>query len=280
MSGNHEALNGLQVTEFKKDPESIRYIHMTEKKAKHRAPDFRKKFLIYFILAIFIIMLIGIELIYEVESDGLYKQIAESISNQFPDQADNPDMSEVRSILESLHVRVIMVVSIMFLCFAVSAIMFYCNFVKPVDKMARGVWRMAGGHLNELIPVSSDNEIGKIGELINDLAMNMQEILLHVWNHTGQDIVLMDRIVKVCGSKTGGSGIPDEIKDDLRIVRQDIEDMKTMVKAFDYYNVRFEKEKIIAGEKAYRDKPQKHTAEKIESLATHNSQLVEGEYHD
>lgn len=215
---------------------------------KKNTPDFRKKYLIYFIPAIFIILLLGVELIYEVGSDGLYKKIIESIYSQFPDHANNSDMSEVRNILESLHIRVIMVVSILFLCFAVSAIMFYRNFVKPVDKMARGVRRMAGGHLNELIQVSSDNEIGKIGELINDLAINMQEILLHVWNHTGQDIVLLDRIVKICGSKSGGNGIPEEIKDDLRIVRQDIEDMQNMVKAFDYYNVRFEKEKIIAEE--------------------------------
>ena len=254
---------------------------------KKNTPDFRKKYLIYFIPAIFIILLLGVELIYEVGSDGLYKKIIESIYSQFPDHANNSDMSEVRNILESLHIRVIMVVSILFLCFAVSAIMFYRNFVKPVDKMARGVRRMAGGHLNELIQVSSDNEIGKIGELINDLAINMQEILLHVWNHTGQDIVLLDRIVKICGSKSGGNGIPEEIKDDLRIVRQDIEDMQNMVKAFDYYNVRFEKEKIIAEETHNPGKLQKHTAENIEKLATHNSQpvtrntqLVEGEYHD
>ena len=222
---------------------------MKNRNAKNHTPDFPKKYLIYFIPAIFIILLLGAELISEVGSDGLYKQIAESISSQFPDQVDSPDMSEVRNILKNLHARVIMVVSILFLCFAVSAILFYRNFLKPVDKMARGVRRMAGGHLDELIQVSPDNEIGKIGELINDLAINMQEILLHVWNHTGQDLALLDRIVKICGTKPGGNGIPDEMKDDLRKVRQDIEDMQNMVKAFDYYNVRFEKEKIIAGEK-------------------------------
>ncbi len=249
---------------------------MKNKSAKNHTPDFRKKYLIYFIPAIFIILLLGIELIYEVGSDGLHKNIVESIYRQLPEpDKSNSDMSEVKNILESLHDRVIMVVSILFLCFAVSAILFYHNFVKPVDKMAKGVRRMAGGHLDELIQVSSDNEIGKIGELINDLAINMQEILLHVWNHTGQDIVLLDRIVKVCGTKSGGNGIPEEIKDDLRIVRQDIENMQNMVKAFDYYNVRFEKEKIIAD-----DKPAKHISDEIASLATRNTQLVEGEYHD
>jgi len=240
---------------------------MKNKGAKNHTPDYRIKYLIYFIPVIFIILLLGIELIFEVGNDGLHKKIVETIYSQFPDQANNPDMSEVRNIMESLHVRVIMVVSILFLCFGVSAHLFYRNFVKPVDKMAKGVRRMADGHLDELLQVSSDNEIGKIGELINDLAINMQEILLHVWNHTGQDIVLLDRIVKVCSTKSGENGILDEIKDDLRIVRQDIEDMQNMVKAFDYYNVRFEKEKTITGEKAYRDKPQKHTVEKIESLA-------------
>ncbi len=250
MPGNHEALNGLRITEFKKDPESIRYIHMTEKKAKHRAPDFREKYFIYCFLVFFIILMAGIELISEVRRSRLQEQIVESITSRSLEH-DNSlwNMSEAGRILQRLQNRVILVVAVLFLCVVASMFLFYRNFIRPVDEIGKAVYKMANGHLDSMVPVCSGGEIGKIGELINDLAINLQEILLHVWNHTGQDIVLLDRIVKVCGTKSGGNGIPDEIKNDLRIVRQDIEDMQNMVKAFDYYNIRFEKEKIIAGEK-------------------------------
>lgn len=229
---------------------------MTKKKAKHYAPDLRRKYFIYCFLVFFIILMAGIELIYEVRSGRLQEQIVESITNRSLEH-DNSlwNMSEAGRILQRLQKRVILVVAAVFLCVVASMFLFYRNFMRPVDEMGKAVYQMANGHLDEMIPVCSCGEIGKMGELINDLAIDLQEILLHVWNHTGQDIVLLDRIVKVCGSKSGGNGIPDEIKDDLRIVRQDIEDMQNMVKAFDYYNVRFEKEKIIAGEKHNPKKP-------------------------
>ncbi len=216
---------------------------------RNRIPNIRKKILIHFSFVFFVIFLIGVGLIHEVRGDRLQKEIAEAIVRQFPaDDNRFLDMSEVTNILERVQDRVILGISVLFLCVIASMYVFMRYFVRPLDNMGKTVYQMNQGHLDEMVSVCANSEINKIGELINDLAINLQEILLHVWSHTGQDRILLDRIVKVCCTKSGGNGIPEEIKDDLRIVRQDIEDMQNMVKAFDYYNVRIEKEKIIAGE--------------------------------
>ena len=216
---------------------------------RNRIPNISKKILIHFSLVFFVIFLIGVALVHEVGRDRLQKEIAEGIVRQFPaDDNRFVDMSEVINIVERVQDRVIFGILVLFLFVISSMYVFMRYFVRPLDNMGKTVYQMSKGHLDEMVPVCANSEINKIGELINDLAINLQEILLHVWSHTGQDIILLDRIVKVCGTKAGGNGIPEEIKDDLRIVRQDIEDMQNMVKAFEYYNVRIEKEKIIAGE--------------------------------
>jgi hypothetical protein len=122
---------------------------------------------------------------------------------------------------------------------------FMGSIAKPLDELGKVAFQMVNGRLNELVPVRTNDEIGKIGELINDLAINLQEILLHVWNHTGQDIVLLDRIGRIVNSQPGGNGMPPEIREDFRFVRQDIEDMQTMVKAFDFYRVRLDQTKVM-----------------------------------
>jgi hypothetical protein len=68
------------------------------------------------------------------------------------------------------------------------------------------------------------------------------------WNHTRQDIVLMERIAAIMSSQPGGNGMPVEIKEDFYFVKQDIEDMRNMVKAFNYYHVRLDEEKVLVNE--------------------------------
>ncbi|MDY6789744.1 MAG: hypothetical protein SWH54_00580 [Thermodesulfobacteriota bacterium] len=216
---------------------------------RNRVPGISKKILIYFSLVFFVIFLVGIGLIYELGRDRLQKEIAEDMVRQFSQsEYALPEVNEITNILRRIQDRVILGISALLLCVIASMYVFMRYFVRPIDHMGKTVYQMTRGHLDAMVSECANSEINKIGELINDLAIDLQEILLHVWSHTGQDIILMDRIVRVCGAKSGGDGIPEEIKDDLRIVRQDIEDMQNMVKAFDYYNVRFDKEKIIAEE--------------------------------
>ncbi|MGD9358937.1 MAG: hypothetical protein PVH85_08700, partial [Desulfobacterales bacterium] len=85
-------------------------------------------------------------------------------------------------------------------------------------------------------------------ESINDLAIDLQEILLHVWNHTRQDIVLMERIAPILSSQPVVNGLPAQFKENFYLVKQDIEDMRDMVKAFNYYHVRLEEEKVLVNE--------------------------------
>ena len=114
---------------------------------------------------------------------------------------------------------------------------------------------MADGRLDELIRVKTLGEIGKIGEFINDIAMNLQEIMLHVWNHTKHDILILDRIVGIIKSQPDGNGLFQEISEDFRIVKEDIENMRSMVEDFDYYGVRLKDGRTIADHDNLKGKP-------------------------
>jgi methyl-accepting chemotaxis protein len=214
---------------------------------KKRIPNISKKILIYFFFLFFLICLIGAGLIHEVGRERLQKEIAEGIVRQLSaDYNGFSDISEVANIIKRMQHRVMLGISALLLCVIASMYIFMRYFVKPLDKLGKTVYQMTRGHLDEMVTISPNGEINKIGELVNDLAINLQEILLHVWSHTSQDILLLDRIVKILGSQTRGNDLPPEIRDDLKSVYKDIEDMQSMVKAFDYYHVRLEKEKIVS----------------------------------
>ena len=55
---------------------------------------------------------------------------------------------------------------------------------------------MTDGRLDQPVQIATRDEIGRIGELINDLAINTQEVLLYFWNHTQENRELIDRLEK------------------------------------------------------------------------------------
>jgi hypothetical protein len=58
----------------------------------------------------------------------------------------------------------------------------------------------------------------------------------------------MERIAANMSSQPSGDGMPVDIKEDFYFVKQDIEDMRDMVKAFNYYHVRLDEEKVLVNE--------------------------------
>jgi HAMP domain-containing protein len=239
---NQKLRDGLQ----ERNLENIRETGIKKAGVKHYAPNFGHKILICFMPLILITLTLGAGLIYEVGSGHLFAKIQES-AIRHPSEQDKVDLgiNQIRGILKGLQNHVILVVSVLLLSVIIMMFFFMGSIAKPLDELGKVAFQMVNGRLNELVPVRTNDEIGKIGELINDLAINLQEILLHVWNHTGQDIVLLDRIGRIVNSQPGGNGMPPEIREDFRFVRQDIEDMQTMVKAFDFYRVRLDQTKVM-----------------------------------
>lgn len=232
----------------RRNPERLENLRMQNLTRIFRISNLRKRLLIYFFLIIFVTFSVGLQLIFEVGSPRLKEQISHSISSQYEDQeAAEPDMAGVGTILTRLQHRMMLIMGIVLVCVVATMFVFIRNIVEPLDAMGKAARRITEGHLDETVPIRCQDEIGKIGELINDLAINLQEVLLHVWNHTCQDIVLMDHIAEIIHAQPVDI-MPDKVKEKFDFVRKDIEEMQEIVKAFDYYNIRFEGDSLISGD--------------------------------
>ncbi len=229
-----------------------------------RISNLRKRLLIYFILIIFVTMSVGAQLIFEAGSDRLLSQIANAVKVENGD-ADTPKtIGGVAEVLKNLQHRMILVMVIVFICIIATMFVFIRNIVEPLDAIGKSAKRITDGHLDETIPIRCNDEIGQIGELINDLAVNLQEVLLHVWNHTCQDIRLMDNIAEIIHSQPGDI-MPEKIREQFDFVRSDIEEMQEIVKAFDYYNIRFEGDRLVGNED--EDKVPEREASDVSEMA-------------
>ncbi len=133
------------------------------------------------------------------------------------------------------------------LCTLIGGMLFFKrNILIPLETTRDIVQRMAEGHLDKAIRIRSDNEIGQVAEGINSLAINVQEVLLYVWNHTQQNVVLLDRISKQLQAPPDNALPSSILKEAVDQVSLKNEELKDIVTAFNYFEVKLEHEKMVS----------------------------------
>lgn len=119
---------------------------------------------------------------------------------------------------------------------------FHHYVLKPLAHVHAATRQMTDGHLDILARIARQDEIGRLGESINDLAVNMQEVLLFVWNHSQQSRELFDQTAERLAAP---EPLPT-IQDNLKKMRQNNEDLKAIVLSFSYFEIRLEHERMLA----------------------------------
>jgi len=106
----------------------------------------------------------------------------------------------------------------------------------PVRIVLRALDQLARGQLNETVSIETPDEFGQIGASINELAANLQELLLYIWKQTGQCMALLEHV----------QNNPD-LRHDRRLtleslgylkqLSESIDDLREMAKSYVFYDV-------------------------------------------
>lgn len=129
-------------------------------------------------------------------------------------------------------------------------IYFKRNIITPLAEMQAASRLMADGHLETLNYMKRADEIGSLGENINDLAVNMQEVLLFVWNHSRLSRELLENIANDLNfsldTEKPGFKIENGIQKDISKMHRNNEDLKAIVMSFSYFEIKLEDEKMVS----------------------------------
>ncbi len=136
--------------------------------------------------------------------------------------------------------------TLLFITLIGGTILFQRNIIRPLENIGKGVLRMNEGHLDQLIHIETNNEIARVAEGINGLAMNMQEVLLFVWNHTQQNFTIFGRIQEQIDGQEAGSSIPPLVKKDISQAFAGNKELQDVVTTFDYFEVKLEHKKMVS----------------------------------
>jgi methyl-accepting chemotaxis protein len=149
----------------------------------------KKKLLIYFILIAIVSISVSAEIILEVSS----LRFKNSISSNFIHQVENNlgkksvdklmkeiDAEAVFVPINNLRNRMILFLLVVSASIIGAFYMFTKDIISPMDGIVEATKKIAKGDLTVSVPVMSEDEIGQIAGLINDMNLNLQDMIFQV----------------------------------------------------------------------------------------------------
>ncbi|MES0489892.1 MAG: HAMP domain-containing protein [Leptospirales bacterium] len=148
----------------------------------------KKKLILYFILISTVSISISLEVILEVSETPFREKLAKSILSEV--QTHLPDgqilneipinMDKAFEPLEYLRIRMILLFLVIIGTIITAFSLFSKDIATPIDELVEGAKKVADGDLTYTIPVLSDDEIGQLARLINDMNANLQELVVEI----------------------------------------------------------------------------------------------------
>lgn len=135
----------------------------------------QRTMIIYFLLIGFASMLVGIEFWADFHSGTLKSEILQNLG-QYDHEELNPE--SLFAPIDRLRSKAILMVAIIMVVMLIVLTMFIKNITEPLQHMIKLSQKISSGDLSQTIQIEANNELADLGHVINEMASNLQEIIL------------------------------------------------------------------------------------------------------
>ncbi len=166
----------------------------------------------YFMLIAVAAMLIGVEFYFEMSRTEVTSEIC-TIAEQQAAGADGA------LPLDNLRNKIVIMFGVLTIVVAIVLTMFIRNITAPLQKMADVAARINEGDLSLSVPIETHDEIGQVGDAINELTSNLQEVAT-MTSTTAQDT--LGQIERLLEATRKGDQIPETQAREIRASLQSL----------------------------------------------------------
>jgi methyl-accepting chemotaxis protein len=162
----------------------------------------KKKLLLYFILIAIVSISVSAEIILEFSSAGFRNDVTLAHMNELKKHIPAKELAAADAKLDrkavslpitSLRNRMILLLIVVSGSIFGAFFLFARDIVSPMEGMVDATKKIAGGDLTVTVPVKSEDELGQIAGLINDMNINLQDMIMQI---RGEITRHMNQIIK------------------------------------------------------------------------------------
>jgi methyl-accepting chemotaxis protein len=210
----------------------------------------------FFLVFFFVSLTLGAVFIHGVAVLDLDEQLFTVLSRLSSDQeAAQSAAIDIILIIKQLQNKALWVFFISLSGSLIVSFFIVQNLFCSLEKVTKIASKISRGHLDEVVPNYPCNEIGMIGRVINDFAVNFQEVLLLLWNQTQNCLRQLNQMDEK-NEKNNKTAV--NLDERLQHMRNHLEEMQAMIRSFEYYGVRFEDGKLFAQQDRVQSSPISH----------------------
>lgn len=202
----------------------------------------KRKLVLYFILISIVSISVSFEIILEVSESHFRNQIAVRIEEVYKNKFKNHHLDSTKNEndatlllnsnetgnifdpLDNLRIRIFLLIAVIIGTIITAFSLFSRDIAHPIDVLVAGARKLADGDLTTQIPVLSDDEIGDLGNLINDMNINLQELIVNIRYEMKR---MSDQITQLESDSAGMLNVED-LEDAIHNRRIKITDFKAL----------------------------------------------------
>lgn len=192
----------------------------------------QRTMIIYFLLIGFASMLVGIEFWADFQSGELKSEIWQNLS-----QFDHEQISReaVFAPIDRLRSKAILMVAIIMIVMLIVLTMFIKNITEPLQHMIHLSQKISAGDLSQTIRIDANNELADLGHVINEMASNLQEIILFSQRICTNGRMHMDGAL-IQLNKPGLDNLAiDQLRRSIRSMGDELSTLAEVVTFFNFY---------------------------------------------
>jgi HAMP domain-containing protein len=194
----------------------------------------QRTMIIYFLLIGFASVLVGIEFLADFHGGDLKDEIWENINRA----GDQPiDQRVIFAPIDRMRSKAILMVGIIMVVMLIVLTMFIKHITEPLQHMIGLSEKISAGDLSQTIRIDADNELAQLGRVINEMASNLQEIILlsqglcnngehHIYNTLKQ----LDQIAPDVHHL-------DSVRQSVHRLKMELDTLREFVACFKFYSV-------------------------------------------
>ncbi len=199
-----------------------------------RKDNLQRTMIIYFLLIVCAALLVTVEFVFDVQDPELKKTLLHNVELFVLDKM--PKAEVFLPIGELRNKAILMIIIIMYVTIIVLT-MLIKNITGPLQHMIDVSQQISQGDLTKTIHISSNNELAQLGNVINEMASNLQEVTLlsQTMSTNGGDCI--EKVRELLANNEFSSEKTEEILGELEQLQMDFEMLQDFTECFRLYEV-------------------------------------------
>ncbi len=199
------------------------------------------------------VIAVNVKFIWDLSGQSAAKVVEESVTAAKERGADSDtDALVVAETLRMGRTRLVIILLILVGCFGTTLFLLIRKLFMPLREIGRAAREIASGNLGVTVGGTSRDGMFELGESINEVAANFQEVLLFTGTMAGNvysKIAVIENRLEECP----GSEAVDELKEDLQDIERNMEVLTNMVEEFDFFHTRFDGRRVVSKQRQSED---------------------------